>query len=311
MSAGRGHAVAPRHFLEVDDLTAAELEDVLDLAEASQPPRVLDGLGAALLFEKPSARTRNAAEMAVVHLGGHPVAMQGREVGIDVRESAEDLARVLSGFHAVIGARVHAHTTVVRMAGAATVPVVNLLSDSAHPTQALADILTLRQHLGELAGRRLAWVGDANNVFCSLSLAAAMVGMEVSAASPRGYGPTDDHLARVAGLGGRVAVTEQPEVAVQGADAVATDVWTSMGQEDEAERRRLAFAGFTVDQALMDHAGPEAAFLHCLPAHRGEEVTAGVVDGPRSLVWAQSENRLHAIRGLLAHLLPPDARAAP
>ena len=295
--------MTPRHFLEVDDLTATEVEEVLDLAEAPRPPRVLDGRGAALLFEKPSARTRNAAEMAVVHLGGHPVAMQGVEVGIDVRESAEDLARVLSGFHAAIGARVHAHTTVVRMAGAATVPVVNLLSDAAHPTQALADLLTLRQQLGGLSGRRLAWVGDANNVFCSLSLAAAMVGMDVHAACPPGYGPTDEHLARVAGLGGRVEVAERPEVAVRGADVVSTDVWTSMGQEEEAEGRRLAFAGFTVDQALMDHAGPGAAFLHCLPAHRGEEVTAEVVDGPRSLVWAQSANRLHAIRGLLAHLL--------
>ncbi|MBW3574264.1 MAG: ornithine carbamoyltransferase [Actinobacteria bacterium] len=294
-----------RHLLEVDDLTPTELVEVLDLAEAADPPRVLDRRGAALLFEKPSARTRNAAEMAVVDLGGHPVAMQGGEVGIDVRETAEDLARVLSGFHAVIGARVFAHRTLVRMAGAASVPVVNLLSDVAHPTQALADILTLRQHFGALAGRRLAWVGDANNVFRSLSLAAAMVGIRVHAACPAGFGPPADHLARVADLGGEVTVSERPEAAVEGADVVSTDVWTSMGQEDEAERRRSAFAGFIVDQALFDQALPDAVFLHCLPAHRGEEVSAEVVDGPRSLVWAQSENRLHALRGLLAFLLLP------
>ncbi len=292
-----------RHFLEIDDLTAAELVEVLDLAEATDPPQVLAGKGGALLFEKPSLRTRNAAEMAVVHLGGHPVAMREAEVGIDERESAEDLARVLSGFHAVIGARVFAHTTVVRMAGAAAVPVVNLLSDRAHPTQALADVLTLRQHLGELSGHRLAWVGDANNVFCSLSLAAAMVGMEVRAACPAGFAPAADHLARVVAAGTNLTVTDRPEAAVDGADVVATDVWTSMGQEDEAERRRQAFAGFIVDQALMAHAAPAAVFLHCLPAHRGEEVTGEVVDGPQSLVWLQAENRLHALRGLLAFLL--------
>ncbi len=292
-----------RHFLEVDDLTAAELVEVLDLAEASDPPQVLAGKGAALLFEKPSARTRNAAEMAVFHLGGHPVAMRASEVGIDERETAEDLARVLSGFHAVIGARVFDHHTLARMAAAATVPVVNLLSDAAHPTQALADVLTLRQHLGPLSGRRLAWVGDANNVFRSLSLSAAMVGMEVHAACPAGFGPAPDHLERVAAIGGHVVVTDRPEVAVEGADVVSTDVWTSMGQEEEAERRRAAFAGFIVDRALLDRADPGAVFLHCLPAHRGEEVSADVVDGPQSLVWPQSVNRLHAIRGLLCFLV--------
>ncbi len=300
--------MTPRHFLEVDDLTPTELVEVLDLAEAAEPPRVLSGKGAALLFEKPSARTRNAVEMAVVHLGGHPVSMRGPEVGIDQRESAEDLARVLSGFHAVIGARVFAHRTVVRMAGAARVPVVNLLSDAAHPTQALADVLTLRQRFGTLSGRRLAWVGDANNVFCSLSLAAAMTGMHVQAACPAGFAPSAGHLARVAAAGGEVVVTERPEDAVEGADVVSTDVWTSMGQEDEAERRRRAFAGFMVDRALMARARPDAVFLHCLPAHRGEEVAADVVDGPQSLVWVQSENRLHAIRGLLAFLALGDQR---
>ncbi len=293
-----------RHLLEVDDLTPAELTSVLDLAEVAEPAQPLAGRGMALLFEKPSARTRNATEMAIVQLGGHPVSMRGEEVGLDGRESAEDLARTLAGYHGAIGARVFAHVTLERMAGAAGVPVVNLLSDTAHPTQALADLLTLRQHFGtNLNGRTLAWVGDANNVFSSLSLAAAMVGMDVRAACPSGFGPDDAHLQRVRAQGGDVVVTTSPREAVTGADVVSTDVWASMGQEDEAAARRAAFAGFTVDASLMAAAAPDAVFLHCLPAHRGEEVAAEVVDGPQSLVWAQAANRMHAVRGLLLFLL--------
>ncbi len=292
-----------RHLLEVDDLTGAELSHVLDLAEVGELPQFLAGRGMALLFEKASLRTRNAAEMAVVQLGGHPVSLRGEEVGVDQRESAADLARVLSGYHAAIGARVVDHATLERMASASLVPVVNLLSDVAHPTQALADLLTVRQRFGSLAGRQLAWVGDANNVFRSLSLGAGMAGMAVRAACPEDYGPDAAHLARVQALGSEVLVTAVPEEAVAGADVVSTDVWTSMGQESETERRRQAFAGFTVDHRLMAGAGPEAVFLHCLPAHRGEEVAAEVVDGAQSLVWAQAENRMHAIRGLLAFLL--------
>ncbi|MDP8987144.1 MAG: ornithine carbamoyltransferase [Actinomycetota bacterium] len=292
-----------RHLLEVDDLSPSELQAVLDLAEAPAPAPVLAGKGAALLFEKPSARTRNATEMAVVQLGGHPVSLRGEEVAIDVRETAEDLARTLSSYHSVIGARVATHGVLERMAAVASVPVVNLLSDLGHPTQALADVLTLRQHLGDLAGRQLAWVGDANNVFRSLSLAAAMAGVGVRAASPPGFGPRPEHLDRVRSLGGEVLATSDPEEAVTGADVVVTDVWASMGQEEEADERRRAFAGFTVDERLMAVAAPEAVFLHCLPAHRGEEVTAGVVDGPRSLVWREAANRMHAARGLLVFLL--------
>ena len=292
-----------RHLLEVDDLSPLELAGVLDLAAAPGAVPVLRGKGAALLFEKPSARTRNATEMAVVQLRGHPVALRGEEVGIDVRETAEDLARTLSSYHAVIGARVAAHGILERMAAVASVPVVNLLSDFAHPTQALADVLTLRQHFGDLAGRQLAWVGDANNVFRSLSLAATMAGMSVRAACPSGFGPEPDHLDRVRSLGGEVLATADPREAVRGADVVVTDVWASMGQEEEADERRRAFAGFTVDERLMGLAAPEAVFLHCLPAHRGEEVSAGVVDGPRSLVWQEAANRMHAARGVLGFLL--------
>ncbi|MBW3626729.1 MAG: ornithine carbamoyltransferase [Actinobacteria bacterium] len=296
-----------RHLLEVDDLAPAELATVLDLADAPRPTPVLQGKGAALLFEKPSARTRNATEMAVVQLGGHPVSLRGEEVGIDVRETAEDLARTLSSYHALIGARVADHGVLERMAAVASVPVVNLLSDRAHPTQALADVLTLRQHYGDLVGRQLAWVGDANNVFRSLSLAATMAGMSVRAACPPGFGPEPEHLDRVRSRGGEVLATTDPGEAVRGADVVVTDVWASMGQEEEADERRRAFAGFMVDEHLMGLAAPEAVFLHCLPAHRGEEVSAGVVDGPRSLVWPEAANRMHAARGLLAFLLrdPP------
>ena len=296
-----------RHLLEVDDLAPVELATVLDLADAPRPAPVLHGKGAALLFEKPSARTRNATEMAVVQLGGHPVSLRGEEVGIDVRETAEDLARILSSYHAVIGARVADHGVLERMAAVASVPVVNLLSNRAHPTQALADVLTLRQHYGDLAGRQLAWVGDANNVFRSLSLAATMAGMSVRAGCPSGCGPEPEHLDRVRARGGEVLATTDPGEAVRGADVVVTDVWASMGQEEEADQRRRAFAGFMVDEHLMGLAAPEAVFLHCLPAHRGEEVSAGVVDGPRSLVWQEAANRMHAARGLLTFLLedPP------
>jgi ornithine carbamoyltransferase len=303
-----------RHIFDVDSLTPAELEAVLSLAEvdASELPQALAGQGVALLFEKPSARTRNSTEMAVVALGGHPVYIQGAEVGLDVRETAEDVARTLACYHSVVCARVMDHRSLIRMsaaldAGGVPVPVVNLLSDVAHPCQALADLLTLRQEFGHaLDDRTVAYIGDANNVWLSLAVAGAMVGLTVNIASPKGYGPSDADLERVAALGGSGVVTDDPAEAVAGADAVYTDVWTSMGQEDELAARLEAFAGFTVDEALMEQAGPEAIVLHCLPAHRGEEISAGVVDGPQSRIWPQAENRMHAMRGLLSWLKQSD-----
>jgi ornithine carbamoyltransferase len=283
-----------RHLLEVDDLAPDELVTVLNLAEELDPPQVLAGRGAALLFEKPSNRTRLSMELAVVQLGGHPVSLRNEEVGIDTRETAEDLARVYSGMCALIGARVFEHSKLERMAGAASVPVINLLSDDAHPVQALADLLTIRQRLGALEGRSLAYVGDGNNVCRSLMVAAARAGMRMRVATPAGYEPPAD---------GVTEVTNDPAEAVAGVDAVYTDVWASMGQEDEAARRRQDFAGFTVDDDLMAGAAPDAMFLHCLPAHRGEEVAASVIDGPASAVWQQSTNRMHAQRGLVIWLL--------
>jgi ornithine carbamoyltransferase len=297
-----------RHLLEVDDLTPGELVAVLDAAEAPDPPPVLAGRGAALLFEKPSLRTRSATEMAVVQLGGHPVSLRAEEVGLDRRETAEDVARVLAGHHAVVAARVHAHATLERMASVSAVPVVNLLSDLAHPLQALADLLTIRQHFGSLDGRVVAYVGDGNNVARSLTLGAAMAGAEVRLGCPGGYACPEVDLDRARALGGTVTVASRAEEAVEGADVVYTDVWASMGQEAEAEVRRRAFEGFTVDARLMAGASPDGVFLHCLPAHRGEEVAAEVLEGPQSLVWRQAENRMHAARGLLAVLLGGAAR---
>jgi len=294
-----------RHLLDVDDLGRRELMEVLDLAELPSPPPLLAGQGVALLFEKASTRTRVSMEMAVVQLGGHPVSLRAEEVGVDHREQAEDVAKVLSSYCAALAARVHHHDRLVRMAGAATVPVVNLLSDDAHPCQTLADLLTLRQCFGRLAGLTVAYVGDGNNVCRSLMKAAPLVGLTLRVATPLGYeppapdtedGPDRDSLSAV-------EITNDPRTAVAGADAVYTDVWSSMGQEDEADRRRQDFSGFTVDDDLMAAAAPHAVFLHCLPAHRGEEVSAAIMDGDRTAVWRQAANRVHAQRGLLLWLL--------
>jgi ornithine carbamoyltransferase len=299
---------AKRDFLEVDDLTPAQFEDLLSRAEAwkrapGDVPRPLEGRGAALLFEKPSARTRTSTEMAVVTLGGHPVYIRPEEVGLGERESVEDVARTLACFCSVLAARVFAHATLEGMAGAVDVPVVNLLSDRAHPCQALADYLTLREVFGSLEGRRLVFVGDGNNVAASLAFGAALSGIELTVASPPGYELDDDVVDRARNLGGAIEISNDPYEAVKGADAVYTDVWTSMGQEDESEARRAAFTGFQVDGEMMAVAGDQARFLHCLPAHRGEEVAADVIDGPTSLVWQQAANRMHSARALLVQLL--------
>jgi ornithine carbamoyltransferase len=296
------------HVLEIVDLTPVQLRQVLALAAAwKQPgaavPQLLTGRSVALLFEKPSARTRVSTEHAVVTLGGHPVAIRDEEVGIDRREPAEDVARVLATYCTVLAARVRDHRVLERMAAAADVPVVNLLSDRAHPCQALADLLTLQEHLGGLEGRRLAYVGDGNNVAASLTYAAALSGMEIVLSSPPGYEVDDEVVESARNLGGHVELVADPLEAVSGADAVYTDTWVSMGDEHEADTRRAAFAPWQVDARLLDAAGPEAVFMHCLPAHRGEEVTAEVLDGPRSLVWRQVDNRMHAVRALLGVLV--------
>ena len=297
-----------RDFLEVDELSHNELAALLDTMvtwkrDPAAVPKPLAGHGVALVFQKPSARTRNSGEMAVVLLGGHPVSIRPDEISIDERESAEDVARTLASFHAIIAARVFDHGVLERMAAAVDVPIVNLLSDRGHPCQALADLLTVRELLGGLEGRRVAYIGDGNNVAASLAFGAALTGLELIVSSPSGYELDDDDVDRARNLGGAVDLIADPYEAVKGADIVYTDTWTSMGEESESALRRETFDAWRVDDALMAAAGPDARFLHCLPAHRGEEVTDSVIEGPASAVWLQAENRMHAKRALFAFLM--------
>jgi ornithine carbamoyltransferase len=283
-----------RDLLTLADLARDELAAILELSERADLGRPLDGKGVALVFQKPSARTRNSTEMAVVQLGGHPVYIQKEEVGLGSRETPEDVARTLACYHEIITARVTDHRDLVAMAGATETPVVNLLSDSDHPMQGLADILTIKQLLGRLEDARIAYVGDANNVCRSLAQACALSGANLTIASPEGYG-LDESLDGVRQL-------VDPAEAVEGAEIVYTDVWVSMGQDEEADARRRAFADYRVDEALMEKT-QGAWFLHCLPARRGEEVTHGVIESARSAVWRQAENRMHTARGALAWVL--------
>lgn len=291
-----------RHFLELDDISERELLEILDLSHPKRAEPVLAGKGVALIFEKPSNRTRNSAEMAVVGIGGHPVTIRGDEVGLGIREPVEDVTRVLARYHAIIGARVFDHSVLEAMASVNEVPIVNLLSDFAHPTQVLADILTMRQHWGVLEGRTVAWVGDGNNVARSLVLGCALAGLGIHLACPNGHAVDPIAVDAARSHGVEVLETSDRAEAVSGCHAVYTDVWVSMGQEAEAKERLDAFAGFRVTAALMAQAAPGALFLHCLPAHRGLEVDAEVIDGPSSVVWDQAENRMHAARGLFMWL---------
>lgn len=294
-----------RHFLNTSDLTRIEIGTVLALAK--QRPEALGwplaDYGVAMIFEKPSNRTRQSMEMAVVQLGGHPVFTRGEEVGFDVRESVEDITQILAGYHAILAARVLDHAVLERMAATDSVPIVNMLSDYSHPLQSLADVLTMREEFGSLKGRTVAWVGDYNNVARSLAEACALEGAHVRLGCPSGYGASDDELVRIRSLGAAsVEQSTTPHDAVRDAHAVHTDVFVSMGQEAETERRLRDFAGFQVDESMMAAADPEAIFMHCLPAHRGVEVAAEVIDGPASRVVRQAHNRMHAARGLLAFL---------
>tara|TARA_B100000700_G_scaffold106555_1_gene120319 strand:+ start:35 stop:940 length:906 start_codon:yes stop_codon:yes gene_type:complete len=292
-----------KSYLEVDDLTKAELHRVLELCRDPDPPKVLRGQGIALIFEKPSNRTRNSMEMAAYQLGGHPVYIRGEEIGLDERESVEDAVTTLSAYYKCIAARVFAHKTLERMAETKVCPIINLLSDTGHPMQALADVITLVEEFGDLDGKSLAFIGDGNNVFRSLAMAAGMLGAEIRFAGPSDYRLSEIDKDRLAAIGVKVKEFDFAQEAVNGVNAVYTDVWTSMGQESESEERKRAFESFTVNSDLMSVASSDAIFLHCLPAHRGEEVTEEVLEGPMSRIWSQSENRMHAARGLLAWLL--------
>ena len=299
-----------RHFLEVDDLTSDELYTVLDQAAHLRSPQVLKGKGMALIWLKPSARTRNSAEMAVVQLGGHPVSIRADEISIGKRESTVDVARTLACYHSAIGARVFEHQVLVEMASVNATPVVNLLSDDTHPLQALADLLTLQQEFGRLDGLTIAYVGDFANVARSLSVGAAVVGARVVACCPPGFGPTQVDIDKAAALGGSLTTVERPEIAVREADCVTTDAWYSMGQEAQAIDRARVFEGFTINERIMGAAPHDAVFLHCLPAHRGQEVTNGVLDGPQSRIWRQAENRMHVARSLFGFVVAESGTGA-
>jgi ornithine carbamoyltransferase len=289
-----------RHFLTGDELTAAELNAVLDraleLKADRQASRVLAGRSVALVFERPSTRTRVSFEAGVSELGGHPIVLREGETQLSRGEPLRDFALVLSRFVAAIGIRTGPHATVEEVAEHADVPVVNMLTAEHHPCQALADLLTLRERFGDLEGLKLAYVGDGNNVANSLMLLGAKVGMEVAVATPEERRPS---LA----IDGTVTVTSDPRAAAEGAHALYTDVWVSMGESADAGALRTALEPYRLDEALLGRARPEAVALHCLPAHPGEEITAGVLYGERSAVWDQAENRLHAQKALLELLV--------
>ncbi|MBM6403694.1 ornithine carbamoyltransferase [Phycicoccus sp. CSK15P-2] len=305
-----------RHLLRDDDLTPAEQATVLDRAAVlkAQPfiERSLEGpRTVAILFDKPTLRTQVSFVGAVTGLGGYPMVVDGRLAGIGVRESVADVARILGPQSAAVVWRTFAQADLEEMARYAGVPVVNALTDDFHPCQVLADLLTVREAIGDLAGRTLAYVGDgANNMAHSYLLGCATAGMHVRVGTPSSHPPAADIVTaaerRAGETGGSVLVTDDPVAAVQGADVVVTDTWVSMGQEGEAEQRKgegSPFEKYRVDDALMAQAAGQAVFLHCLPAYRGHEVTEDVIDGPRSLVWQEAENRLHVQKALLAWLL--------
>ncbi len=295
-----------RHFLDITDLTARDLNTVMDLAQAdiSILGSPLAGKGVALIFEKPSNRTRQSMEMAVVQLGGHPIFTRGEEVGFDQRETVEDVTRIMAGYHHVVAARVFAHSVLQRMAAVSSVPIINMLSEQSHPLQALADVLTMRQELGDLRQKTVSWIGDYNNVARSLVEACSLEGMNIRLGCPVGYGASNSELTRIADLGAAsINQFESAKTAATGAHAVHTDVFVSMGQEAETAKRLVDFKDFCIDANIMSVATKDAIFMHCLPAHRGVEVAGEVIDGSQSRVVTQAHNRMHAARGLLAHLM--------
>ena len=307
-----------RDLLSVADLTAAEVERLFDraleLKREDHARRTTGGAVAtplagrtlAMLFQKPSLRTRVTFEAGMNQLGGHAVYLT-EDVVMGARESVRDVARNLERFVDAIVARTGPHEVVVELAAQASIPVINGLTLREHPCQALADLFTMRERFGDLRGRVLAFVGDGNNVYHSLALLGAMLGMEVRLAHPAEYGPNARIVERArqfaAATGGRLVFDRDPTTVVRGSDVIYTDSWTSMGQEAEAEARRDAFVRYRVDDALLEAAGPDAVVMHCLPAHRGEEITSAVMDGPRSIIWDQSENRLHVQKALLVEVL--------
>ena len=308
-------AAAPNsHFLDLKDLPSEVLRHILDTAKvwkaarAGMPKGAVDagaplaGHTLAMIFEKSSTRTRISFEMAMRQLGGSSVVLQGTAMQLGRGESVADTARVISRYVDAVMVRANDHATVVELSGTGTVPVINALTDRSHPCQLMADMLTLEEHFGSMEGRKVAWIGDGNNVATSLIEAATRFGFSLVLACPAGFEPSADAIAWAKAEGGEVAVTDDPSLAAAGADAVITDTWVSMGDAD-ANARMKAFEHFQVTADIMKKASADALFLHCLPAHRDEEVTADVIDGPQSAVWDEAENRLHAQKAILAWCL--------
>jgi ornithine carbamoyltransferase len=300
-----------RDFTRVIDWTRDELLAVLDLADElkrkqsdREPHALLPGRTLGMIFQKPSTRTRVSFEVGIAQLGGVGLYLSAGDLQLGRGETIRDTGTVLSRYLDAIMIRTFAQSDVEDLAAAAAIPVINGLTDSAHPCQALADVMTIRERLGRLEGVRVAYLGDGNNVAASLMAACALLGAEFVAATPPGYEPPDEAVRAARAAGGTVELVHDPDVAVGGADVLYTDVWTSMGQEEERERRLRDLRGFGIDEGAVALAGPDAVVLHCLPAHYGEEITEDVLYGPQSAVWDQAENRLHAQKALMALVIP-------
>jgi len=303
-----------KHFLSIADLSPEEILHILELSASLKEEwrkggnkPILAGKTLGMIFQKPSLRTRVSFEMAMRHLGGHAIYLSPDEVQLGKRESVADVARVLSRYVDAIMARVFSHKDLEELARYSSVPVINGLSDYSHPCQAVGDIFTIWEKRGAIKGLKLAFVGDGNNVCNSLLFITSKLGMDMAVASPKGYEPRPEVVQKAlefaAQSGSRITITNDPAEAVRDADVIYTDVWTSMGQEAEAEERAKVFPPYQVNSALVAKAKPEVMVMHCLPAHRGQEITDDVADGPNSIIFDQAENRLHAQKGILAYIL--------
>jgi len=309
-------ATTPRHFLDIDRIEAGTLRRILDMARAMKkagkrvPAKLRpDGIADAvlmLIFEKPSTRTRVSFDIAMRQLGGQTLALNHTDLQIGRGEPISDTAKVLSRYVDAIMIRANKHETLTELAEHATIPVINGLTDRTHPCQIVADIMTFEEAIGPIKGRRVAWAGDGNNVACSWIQAAAQLDFELALACPAQLNPASAVLEWARQRGAKIELTDDPVEAVTGADCVVTDTWVSMGQQLEATRRNQLLGPYAVDETLMQQASRDAIFMHCLPAYRGHEVTAGVIDGPRSVVWDEAENRLHAQKAILAWCLGVD-----
>jgi ornithine carbamoyltransferase len=293
----------PQDFLSINDITDAEVTTLLDWADAyrmgTSSGRPLEGRSVAMLFEKPSLRTKVSFDVGVTELGGNAIYLGKGEVDMDSREPVEDVAAVLEQWVALIVARVNNHDSLVRLAARASVPVVNALSDVEHPCQAIADIQAIRSQLGHLDGVKVAYVGDSNNCALSLGLACAATGGQFAVASPEGYAFGEADVASIASRGAAPQITNDPREAVDGADVIYTDAWTSMGQEAESAQRKADFQGFQVNDTLIAGANPGALLMHPMPVHYGEEMPSGMLDHPQSVAYLQAGNRLHAQKAVL------------